>query len=164
MARWSSTVLLVILGVLAAGIVVGQVIWIPALAAQSQLGDDPRAFPATALLSITGIALGVCAELVLLAIARLVLLVRRDRIFDARAFRWVDVITGACAVAGAILLAVLVVVEATDGNGPGELPPGIAAIMLGVVLAFAALALLMLVMKALLRQAVALDAELREVV
>lgn len=163
MPRWSSTLLLALLGLLAAGLLFGQLRWIPALA-DTELRENPSAGPAVALVSIAGIALGVCGELALLAIAKLVLMVRRDRIFDARAFRWVNVIIGAAAAASAIVLAVLVVAEATDGDGPGELPPGIGALMVGVVLALAALALLMVVMKALLRQAVALDAELREVV
>lgn len=163
MTRWSSTALLVILALLAAGVLFGQLRWIPAIA-DNELREDPSALTAVMLLSIAGIALGICAQLVLLAIARLVLMVRRDRIFDRRAFRWVDIITAACAIAAAVVLALLVMLEATDGDGSGELPPGIAALMLGAVLALDALALLMLVMKALLRQAVALDAELREVV
>lgn len=163
MARWSSTLLLIILALLAGGLLFGQVRWIPALA-DNELRDDPSALTTVALISISGIALGVCGQLVLLAIARLILLVRHDRIFDRRAFRWVDVITAACATASAIVLAVLVVVESTDGDGPGELPPGLAALLVGAVLALAGLAMLMTVMKALLRQAVALDAELREVV
>lgn len=163
MARWSSTLLLVLLGLLAAGLLFGQLRWIPALA-DTELRENPSASTAVALLSLAGIALGVCGELALLAVAKLVLMVRRGRIFDARAFRWVDVITAASAVASAIVLAVLVVAEATDGDGKGELPPGVGALMIGVVLALAALSLLMVVMKALLRQAAAADAELREVV
>lgn len=163
MARWSSTLLLVLLGILASGLLFGQLRWIPALA-DNELRENPSAGPAVALLSIAGIALGVCGELVLLAIARLVLMVRRGRIFDGRAFRWVNAIIAASVAAAAIVLAVLVAAESTDGDGAGDLPPGIGALMVGVVLALAALALLMVVMKALLRQAVALDAELREVV
>lgn len=163
MPRWSSTLLLVLLGTLAAGLLFGQLRWIPALA-DNELRENPSAGTAVTLLSLAGIALGVCGELALLAIAKLVLMVRRGRIFDARAFRWVDVITGSSAVASGIVLAVLIVAEATDGDGPGELPPGIGALMIGVVLALAALSLLMVVMKALLRQAAAADAELREVV
>ena len=163
MARWSSTALLVILALLAGGLLFGQLRWIPSLA-DSELRENPASIGAVTLLSIAGIALGLCAQLTVLAIARLVLMVRRGRIFDARAFRWVDVITAACATASAIVLTVLVVVESTDGSRAAELPPGLAALMVGGVLALAGLALLMTVMKALLRQAVALDAELREVV
>jgi hypothetical protein len=163
MPRWSSTTLLVLLGILAAGLLFGQLRWIPALA-DNELRENPSAGALVTLVSLTGIALGVCGELALLAVARLVLLVRRGRIFDRRAFGWVDVVTAASAVASAIVLVTVVVVEATDGNGADELPPGLGALMVGVALALAALSLLMVVMKALLRQAVALDAELREVV
>src|SRR6478672_2910722 len=118
MPRWSSTLLLVILGLLAGGLLFGQLRFIPALA-DNELREDPSAGTSIALLSIAGIALGVCGELIVVAIARLVLMVRRDRIFDRRAFRWVDVITAASAAAAAIVLTVLIVAESTDGDGAG---------------------------------------------
>jgi hypothetical protein len=107
---------------------------------------------------ILGVGAIACVEVALVAIWVLLAMVRRGAIFDERAFRWVDVITVAGPVA-AVLVAVLCA-------HAGELDdaPGLILIGGGVVVAGAAFALLMVVMRGLLRSATVLRRELDEVV
>lgn len=81
--------------------------------------------------------------------------VRRGSIFSTASFRYVDVIIGSFAAAAALafILAVLL--------APGEVAPGVVALIGGTALVLGGMALLMVVMKALLRQAIDRDAEAR---
>ena len=125
--------------------------------------DAARAFPGIAFLvtpGIVGMALVlVCAQVVLVCVWRLVTLAAADRIFDARAFVWVDVIIAA------IWTAVgLVVVGTIYLNALSAAPP---ALFFGtpiLVVFGAGAALVVGVMRALLKKAVALRGELDEVV
>lgn len=107
-------------------------------------------------------ALGVgaiaCAEVVLVAIGKLLSMVRRDAIFDERAFRWVDVIAIAGLVAAVLVAALLVHAGEIDDS------PGLGGIGLGVAVVGVAFVLLMSVMRGLLRSATVLRRELDEVV
>ncbi|MFS0701540.1 DUF2975 domain-containing protein [Cellulomonas sp. 179-A 4D5 NHS] len=105
-------------------------------------------------------------EVALVCIWRLLTMVRRDTVFSPAAFRYVDVVIGA-AVAGSVLALALGTVLA-----PGEaVAPGI-VLLIGVgAIGGIGIALLVLVMRALLAKAVALDstattlrAELDEVI
>lgn len=105
-------------------------------------------------------------EVALVCIWRLLTMVRRDTVFSTAAFRYVDVVIGA-AVAGSVLALALGTVLA-----PGEaVAPGI-VLLIGVgAIGGIGIALLVLVMRALLAKAVALDstattlrAELDEVI
>lgn len=81
--------------------------------------------------------------------------VRRGSIFSESSFRPVDVIIGAILVAAAltwILAAVL---------APGSIAPGVVALIGGAGVVLAGMALLVVVMKTLLRQAIARDVEAR---
>ncbi|MFS0853272.1 DUF2975 domain-containing protein [Microbacterium sp. 179-I 3D4 NHS] len=79
--------------------------------------------------------------------------VRRGSIFSPASFRYVDVIIGAIAAASALafILAALL--------APGSTAPGLVALIGGAGVVLAGMALLMVVMKALLRQAIDRDAE-----
>lgn len=105
-------------------------------------------------------------EVALVCLWRLLTMVRRDTVFSPAAFRYVDVVIGA-AVAGSVLALALGTVLA-----PGEaVAPGI-VLLIGVgAIGGIGIALLVLVMRALLAKAVALDstattlrAELDEVI
>lgn len=105
-------------------------------------------------------------EVALVCLWRLLTMVRRDTVFSTAAFRYVDVVIGA-AVAGSVLALALGTVLA-----PGEaVAPGV-VLMIGVgAIGGIGIALLVLVMRALLAKAVALDttattlrAELDEVI
>lgn len=100
-----------------------------------------------------------CIQVVLVCVWRLLDLVAADRIFDRRAFVWVDVIIGAAWTAVG-----LVIIGEIALNMLGAAPP---AAFIGTVLAVvfgAGAALVVGVMRALLRQATTLRSELEEVV
>ncbi len=103
-----------------------------------------------------------CAQVVLVAVWVLLSMVRRGSIFSVRAFRWVDVIIGAgvaaVVVSSTIAGHLYLVVE------PRLDAPGIIVLAGTVVLATAAFAALMVVMRSLLRSATELQSELAEVV
>ena len=91
-------------------------------------------------------------EVALVCIWRLLTMVRRDTVFSPAAFRYVDVVIGA-AVAGSVLALALGTVLA-----PGEaVAPGIVLIIGVGAIGGIGIALLVLVMRALLAKAVALD-------
>ncbi len=100
----------------------------------------------------------VCLQVVALCIWRLVSMAAADAVFTSRAFRFVDVVIGAIAVA-AVLTAVLASMLV-----PGEAPPGVVALVFGAALATGGVALVVVVMKSLLRKAIAMRTELDEVV
>ena len=81
--------------------------------------------------------------------------VRRGSIFAESSFRAVDVIIGAI-VAAAVLTWVLAALLA-----PGSIAPGVVALIGGAGVVLAGMALLVVVMKALLRQAIDGDTEAR---
>lgn len=86
---------------------------------------------------------------------RLLTLVRRGSVFSDAAFRYVDVVIGAIA-AAAVLTVVLAVVLA-----PGGAAPGIVGLMCGAALVLAGMALLVVVMRRLLAQAIEREHETR---
>ena len=102
--------------------------------------------------ALAGVQVGLFAVWVLLS------MVRRDVIFDQRAFRWVSVVTAAGPVAALPVAAVCMHFGEVDDA------PGLILIGGAIALAGAAFALLMLVMRGLLRKATTLRDELAEVV
>jgi len=118
-------------------------------------GSDPDdgSLPLTPLRVITILGM-MSVQVALLCVWRLVTMVRRGTVFSHAAFRYVD------AVIGAIVAAALVWFAVTVLNAPGQRDdPGVTVIMGGVGLAVLGVALLVLVLRMLLAQAVARDAE-----
>jgi hypothetical protein len=108
------------------------------------------------IVAVLGLA---TVEVALVCVWRLLTMARRDTVFSHAAFRWVDVIIGS-AVAAWLLAIVLAFVLA-----PGEaVAPGVVLIVVVAGVAAAGVALLVLVLRALLKQAVTLRAELAEVI
>jgi hypothetical protein len=101
------------------------------------------------------IVLGILtAQVVLVCVWQLVTMVRRGTVFSHAAFRYVHVVIGAI-VAAALLLFALGVVLA-----PGEaVPPGIVLLIGGAGVAVLGVALVVVVLRMLLAQAVARDVE-----
>ncbi|MFK4761466.1 DUF2975 domain-containing protein [Microbacterium sp. ZW T5_45] len=107
---------------------------------------------ALAVIAVLGVAtmqvFGICVWMLLTK-------VRRGSIFSTASFRYVDVIIGSFAAAAALALVLAVLLA------PGEVAPGVVALIGGAALVLGGMALLMVVMKALLRQAIDRDAEAR---
>ncbi|WP_440068758.1 DUF2975 domain-containing protein [Streptosporangium sp. OZ121] len=118
-------------------------------------GSDPEdgSLPLTPLRVITILGM-VSAQVALVGVWRLVTMVQRKTVFSSAAFRYVD------AVIGAIVAAALLWFAVTALNAPGQrADPGVTVIMGGIGLAILGVALIVLVLRMLLAQAVARDVE-----
>lgn len=105
---------------------------------------------------IAALALGVaCLQVVGVCIWRLLTLVLRGRIFSRSAFRYVDVITGAVAAGGVLLVVIGVVLS------EGTAAPGLVLLIGGAALLAFAAALTVNVARWLLAQAVERDTQAR---
>ncbi|UWF78056.1 MULTISPECIES: DUF2975 domain-containing protein [Microbacterium] len=101
-------------------------------------------------------ALGVVTmQVFAVCIWQLLTLVRRGSVFSHAAFRYVDVIIGAIAAASVLAFALAALLA------PGDVAPGIVGLICGVSLVLAGIALLVVVMRRLLVQAIERDAEAR---
>jgi hypothetical protein len=85
---------------------------------------------------------------------RLLTMVRRGTVFSDGAFRYVDIVIGAISAASLLTFALAVTLA------PGEeVAPGLVGLICGLALVVAGVALIVLVLRMLLTQAVARDAE-----
>jgi len=84
---------------------------------------------------------------------QLLTMVRRGSVFSDAAFRYVDIIIGAIA-AGAVLMFAIAALLA-----PGDVAPGVVGLICGASLVIGGVALVVLVLRMLLVQAVARDTE-----
>jgi hypothetical protein len=99
----------------------------------------------------------VTVQVSMVCVWRLLTMVRRGTVFSHGAFRYVDVIVGAIAVAAVLAFALGVVLA------PGEsAAPGVVLLIGGAGVLVAGVALIVLVLRVLLAQAVARDAEAHE--
>ncbi|WP_030269231.1 DUF2975 domain-containing protein [Streptomyces sp. NRRL B-24484] len=143
-----------VLAVVFVGTVLVQVLMVWVLVS----GSDPEdgTLPLTAFRVVTIVGL-VTAQVALVCVWRLVAMVRRGTVFSHAAFRYVD------GVIGAIVAAALVWFAVTAINAPGQREdPGVTVIMAGIGLAILGVALIVLVLRMLLVQAVARDVEATE--
>ncbi|MFE6750743.1 DUF2975 domain-containing protein [Kitasatospora purpeofusca] len=118
-------------------------------------GNDPEdgTLPLTALRVVTVLGVG-AGQVALVCVWRLVAMVRRGTVFSHAAFRYVD------GIIGAIVAAALVWFSVTALNAPGQRDdPGVTLIMGGIGVAILGVALVVLVLRMLLAQAVARDVE-----
>ncbi|WP_030962259.1 DUF2975 domain-containing protein [Streptomyces sp. NRRL S-378] len=96
----------------------------------------------------------VSAQVALVCVGRLTAMVRRGTVFSHAAFRYVD------GVIGSIVAAALLWFSVTAVNAPGQREdPGVTVIMGGIGVAILGVALIVLVLRMLLAQAVARDGE-----
>jgi hypothetical protein len=84
---------------------------------------------------------------------KLLTMVRSGTVFSHGAFRYVDIIFGAIATASVLVFSLVVLLA------PGEIAPGIILLICGASLLIGGVALIVLVLRVLLAQAVARDAE-----
>jgi len=144
--------------VLFASVAVCQVWAVPTIAA-----GIARTAPEFAHLEAPGVvlvgALLACAQVVLVCVWRLLTLVSRDSVFDAHSFRWVDAIIAAVGAAGVIVVVGMAVIGEAQAGSPFLALTGTIALITIV-----GLALVILVMRKLLRQATVLRQDMAEVV
>ncbi|SJN26065.1 transmembrane transport protein [Microbacterium esteraromaticum] len=147
-----------LIAVLIALLLFVQLIMIPAVAAETS-----RRNPDLAYLEVPGIIGAVLflvlVEVVLVCVFVLLSLVRADRIFSSQAFRYVDVIIGTMLASAVLLVASFIVLATGRAVNPGILVLAV----FGVVVSLS-LALLVGVMRGLLRKALELEQDLSEVV
>ncbi|GAA4052955.1 DUF2975 domain-containing protein [Nonomuraea soli] len=148
----------VVMVALLAGSLIVQAFIVPLLAKDLEGLDPAYSFLRVPLPAI--VFLGVVAgQVIVVCVWRLVAMVRRGTVFSHASFRYVDVIIGAIG-AGALLVFALGFLLA-----PGEaVAPGVVLLVGGVGLAIVGVALVVVVLRALLAQAVRMEAELEEVV
>ncbi|MFJ4277521.1 DUF2975 domain-containing protein [Streptomyces massasporeus] len=138
-----------VLGVVLVGTVFVQASMVWALATDPEDGS----LPLTPLRVITILGM-VAAQVAAVCVWRLVTMVRRRTVFSPAAFRYVD------AVIGAIVTAALLWFAVTAINAPGQREdPGVTLIMGGIGVAILGVALIVLVLRMLLAQAVSRDVE-----
>ena len=114
---------------------------------------DDGSMPLTALRVITIVGM-VSVQVAVVCVWRLVAMVRRGTVFSHKAFRYVDILIGA------IVAAALVWFAVTAVNAPGQRDdPGVSLIMAGIGVGILGVALIVLVLRTLLAQAVARDVE-----
>ncbi|MDQ0955662.1 hypothetical protein QFZ24_009585 [Streptomyces phaeochromogenes] len=151
MGKLTVRALRAVLGVVFAGTVFVQagMVWVLVS------GNDPEdgSLPLTPLRVITILGM-TSVQVTLVCVWRLVTMVRRGTVFSHAAFRYVD------GVIGAIVAAALLWFTVTAFNAPGQRDdPGVTVIMGGIGLAILGVALIVLVLRMLLAQAVARDIE-----
>ena len=106
------------------------------------------------LITLFGLGI-VTLQVSAVCIWQLLTMVRRGSVFSPGAFRYVDVIIGAIAAASALMFALAVFLA------PGGTAPGIVGLICGASLVIAGVALLVVVMRMLLAQAMDRENEAR---
>ncbi|MEU5029265.1 DUF2975 domain-containing protein [Streptomyces milbemycinicus] len=151
MGKLAVRALRAVLVVVLAGTVFVQALMVWALVS----GSDPEdgALPLTPLRVITILGMA-SVQVALVCVWRLVTMVRRGTVFSHAAFRYVDGVIGAVVAAALVWFAVTVI------NAPRQRDdPGVTVIMGGVGVAILGVALIVLLLRMLLAQAVARDVE-----
>lgn len=147
-----------LIGVLLALLVLCQVAVVPAIA--SEMADR---IPPLAYLQWPGVIAAavfvLCLQAALVCVWRLLTLTREGVIFNARAFRYVDVILAAIVVATVVVLGSLVIISNAQAATPSIALLGVLGVVVGSMLA-----LLVVVLRGLLRKAAQLESDLAEVV
>jgi hypothetical protein len=114
---------------------------------------DDGSLPLTAFRVIAILGM-ITAQVALVCVWRLVTMVRRGTVFSPAAFRYVDIVIGAIVAAALLWFAVTII------NAPGQRDdPGVSLIMGGIGVAILGVALIVLLLRMLLAQAVARDGE-----
>ena len=152
MGKWTVMALrIVIVGGIAGSLFV-QTVMVP-LVARDMNGADPDVLelrvPFLTIVVLGIVTFQVCA----VCVWKLLTMVRRGTVFTQAAFRFVDVIIGAISVASLLTFALGFLLA------PGGTAPGIVLLVGGAGAVIAGIALIVLVLRALLAQAVAREAE-----
>ena len=153
MSKLTILALRIVLAGLLAGSLFIQVWMVPLMANDMNVADPDVA--RIRIPFIVVVVLGILTiQVAMICVWRLLTMVRRGTVFSSAAFRYVDVMIGAAAAAALIAFTFGVILA------PGEaVPPGIVLLIGGVGAMAAGIALVILVMRMLLAQAVARETE-----
>ncbi|WP_431933677.1 DUF2975 domain-containing protein [Nonomuraea jabiensis] len=151
MGKLAVRALRAVLVVLLTGTVFVQALMVWTLASGSDPEDGSLPLTAFRVIAILGMVSG---QVALVSVWRLVSMVRRGTVFSHAAFRYVDTVIGAIVAAAFLWFTVTAI------NAPGQRDdPGVTVIMGGIGVAILGVALIVLVLRMLLAQAVARDVE-----
>jgi len=155
--RLTILALRIVLVMALAGSVVVQGVMVPLLATDLAVGDFGPDLVAMRIPIVAIAILGVATiQVIVICVWRLLTMVRRGTVFSHAAFRYVDIVVGALGAACLLTFGLGVTLA------PGEtVPPGIVLLVGGAAGLIAGMALIVLVLRMLLSQAVARDAEAR---
>ena len=149
MGKLTVLALRVVIVLVLIGSVFVQTVMVPLLAIDLDEAADVR-LPVLVIVVLGIVTIQVTA----LCVWRLLTMVRTGTVFSPAAFRYVDIVIGAIAVACLLTFALGVTLA------PGEdVAPGVVLLIGGLGVIVAGVALIVLVLRMLLSQAVALDAE-----
>ncbi|GHF53566.1 hypothetical protein FHX82_007364 [Amycolatopsis bartoniae] len=155
--KWAVRALRVFLVVLFGVLVVFQTLSLPggiAYHAQQNPHDANLRWPLTAI----AVFLVLCVQVVLVATWQLLTLVQKDRIFTTASLKWVDLIVWAIAAAWLVFAGMLLFVGLNADD------PGMPMVLFLVTVGITVLGLLMVVLRALLRQATVLRSDMEAVI
>ncbi|MEE2523299.1 DUF2975 domain-containing protein [Pseudarthrobacter sp. J47] len=154
MGKLTILALRVVLALVLAGTLFVQVWMVPLVAIDMEQAGAPAEVRIPFLVIVV---LGLLmVQVTAVCVWRLLTMVRRGTVFSNAAFRYVDIIFGAVAVAAVLVFALAVMLA------PGDVAPGIVLLICGASLMIGGVALLVLVLRTLLAQAVAVDAEAQQ--
>ncbi|MHA7238319.1 DUF2975 domain-containing protein [Arthrobacter sp. TMS1-12-1] len=155
MGKLRVAALRVVLAMMFAGSVVIQMIMLYLLTLDASTADPDFAMIRTPMVVLTVLAI-LAGQVAVVCVWGLLTMARRGTVFSTEAFRLVHLVIGAFAAASLLTFGLGVALA------PGEaVPPGVVLLIGGVAVMLAAVALIVLVLKALLEQAVARDVEAR---
>lgn len=155
--KWAVRALRVFLVVLFGVLLVFQTLSLPggiAYTTSQNPHDAPLRWPLTAI----AVFLVLCVQVVLVATWQLLTLVKKDRIFTTASLKWVDLIVWAIAAAWLVFAGMLIFVGFNADD------PGMPMVLFLVTVGITVLGLLMVVMRALLRQATTLRSDMEAVI
>ena len=153
----------VVLVLLFAGLVVGQTLSFPGQFAHMAQESPDMAYLRWPLTAFFVVELA-CIQVVIVCIWKLLTMVKADRIFSKEAFAWVDGIVWAIAAGWLLFAAAAATITAVIYFTPELRDPGTPMLLFGMTLLGSVLVMLMIVMRALLRQAAALRSDMDAVI
>jgi hypothetical protein len=158
MGKWAVLALRVVIATALVGSLVVQLVMVPLLWLDMDAAPAGVRVPFVAIVVLGIVTMQVTA----ICIWRLLTMVRQGTVFSHVAFRYVDITIGAIATASVLTFGIAVVAAYSNRTTPGdEVAPGVVALICGASLVVAGVALIVLVLRMLLVQAVALDYEAR---
>ena len=153
----------VLLVLLFAALLVGQVMSLPGQFA-SMASEEPDLAFLRWPLTVLGVLGLLCVQVVVVCTWKLLTMVKADRIFSKEAFAWVDGIVWAITAGWLLLLAASGALVVTIYFTPELRDPGLPMVLFGMVLVGGVVVLLMVVLRALLRQAATLQTDMDAVI